>query len=326
MRKVNGERKGESGASQSLLLGILAVLVALFGYLYFFTGLIKEREVQQKPAPSPVQKVKQPIPPRPAGGEAKVSPPPASTPSAQNKPLPAAVPVAPAKAAPVTPVAAPKPPAPQAKPVPEQPKTPPQLQPPAKAATKPEKPANAQPVKSQGKAPLPDKAAKAPASAKPVAERTVSESSYRITTSGIFSADKANAALSELKKSGVERVEKKQVKEEKAMKRLFAGEYDDSQSAYAELEKIKKYADGAFLVPASGKYELYAGSYDQENRAEREIKRLAGKGVNVTLKKAKLMLPVIRISGTATDKKQADSIVKRLRKLGIAAEAKKVTR
>ena len=64
----------EKKTSQNRLLLLLLLLVALFAYLYFFTGLIKPREEQTAQAPAPVAApattdvVKQPLPPRPDGG------------------------------------------------------------------------------------------------------------------------------------------------------------------------------------------------------------------------------------------------------------------
>ena len=55
----------EKKSSQQLLLLLLLLLVVLFGYLYFFTGLIKPRGEQPKPQPVAEAPVKSPLPPRP---------------------------------------------------------------------------------------------------------------------------------------------------------------------------------------------------------------------------------------------------------------------
>ncbi|MBT0662688.1 hypothetical protein KI809_00090 [Geobacter pelophilus] len=316
---TRNRRNGEVGASQNLLLGILAALIALLGYLYFFTGVIKERDVQQKSLPTAVQKVKQPIPPRPAAEDSKMAVVPSTQDIKKAVPAPAAIPAKPQASPPPLP---PKAATPPAKPVADQQK---KVPPPVQSPAKPEKPASAQAQPPLKKAVGTDESSKK-AAVKPTAVTSPIEASYQILVSGILAQDKAQAVVAELKKGKAEKIVKKQISEEKSMKRLFVGEFDDSQSAYSELEKIKKISAGAFLLPVAGKYELYAGSYDQENRAEGEIKRLAGQGLNATLKKAKVKMSVIGIAAVARDKKQADEIVTRLRKLKVAVEAKKVAK
>jgi outer membrane biosynthesis protein TonB len=322
---IRDRRKGEHGASQNLLLGVLAALIALLGYLYFFTGVIKEREIQQKPLPAAVQKVKQPIPPRPASAENRSAPQPEKKPETANAPAPAAKPQAtpiPVAIPKPLPVAAQKTPATAAKPAVEQPKATPQAT--AQAAAKPENKPVEHPLKPQVKTAAPEKIAKKTTEIKPTKIKSASEGRYRIVTSGIFSSAKADSVLSSMKKGGLEKIERKQLTEEKSMKRLFVSELDDSQAAHAELEKVKKLSPGAFLVTESGKYALYAGSYDLESRADIEVKRLSGQGLNVTIRKAKLTLPVTRITAVATDKARADEFVKRLTKLGVPSEVKQV--
>lgn len=315
----NPRRTGELGASQSLLLGILAALVALFAYLYFFTGVIKEREVQQGVLPSPIQKVKQSIPPRPGSEESR---PAASLPQQGQKSTPGGG--APSQSKPQSSPPAPavaKEPVVPSKPAAEQPKPKPQL-PQQVAARQPNTQLAKPPVKAGGS----DIKALKNTASQPVLTKTAPESSYSIVVSGI-SRDKAAAVLAEMKKRGLRKIEKTEKSEEKTMKRLFVDEFSDSQSAHSELEKTRKFSPGSFLVlESSGKYGLYAGSYDQESRAEVEVKRLSGQGMKVTIKKSKVRIPAIRISALATDKEQAEESVRRLKKLGVASDLKQVGR
>ena len=127
-----------------------------------------------------------------------------------------------------------------------------------------------------------------------------------------------------MKKGGLENIEKKQVAEEKVMKRLFIAEFNESQSAHAELDKLRKLSAGAFLIPESGRYELYSGSYDQESRAKDEARRLSAQGLTVTIRQAKLKIPVTRITAVALDRKKAEETVTRLGKLGVTSSSHKV--
>jgi len=127
----------EKKSSQQLLLLLLVLLIVLFGYLYFFTGLIKPRG-EQPPKPQPVAEtpVKSPLPPRPEAKPGETAKPaaaaaaktpqqaaaPASHPATSAKPGAAAKEAAAPKAAPASQgtaavkPAAPVKPAPAAKP------------------------------------------------------------------------------------------------------------------------------------------------------------------------------------------------------------------
>lgn len=336
--KISGQttRNGQLGASQNLLLGILAALIALLGYLYFFTGVIKERDVQQNSATDAVRVVKQPIPPRPAGSDVEQA---KSVSKGEPKPQPAAVPAGAAKAqapsAPAAPPAAvpaavaPKPPVVTAK-APPKPARPAEQQPSPKPTATVVPPPPKQPetriVKHQAKISEPEKKVKKTVDAKPLPAKPVSPGGYRIVTSAIPSPVKADSVLATMKKGGLTKIEKKQLTEEKVMKRLFVAEFGDSQSAHVELDKVKKFSAGSFLIPESGRFFLYAGSYDQDRRAHEEVKRLSGKGMNVTVKTAKLKIPVTRITAVAHDKNSADEWLQRLSKLGVPSEKQKVDR
>lgn len=326
----------ETGASQGLLLVLLVVLMALFGYLYFFTGLITQRDVQQKSQATAVQSVKQPIPPRPANdnnnaatppvkSESKVGPvAPAPPTSAAPKVQPVTPPNAPQQVAPkATPAAAPKTiPVPVAKP---QPTAAQKTQSAAKPAPQGKTPVKQtdQAVKSQMKSAADSKPPKtAPETAtkiaKPLAFRL-----YRINATGIVKPDKVNSIAAQMKKSGLNKVEIRHISQDKNMHRLFVSEFTDSQSAHAELDNLKKLATGAFLLPESGKYSLYAGSYDQQKRADGEAIRLTAQGVNATVRKVKIKMPLSRLTATTADSAKAGEWVKKLKRDGFVAEVLK---
>lgn len=312
----------QRGSSQKLLLGLLAGLVALFGYLYFFTGVIRQPAELQSLSPRPVQ-VKQPIPARIAAENAQ-------PPAAQKE---AVKPEAVAPSA--MPVAAVQPQAPPAKPAVQPVKPPAEQQKPAApvpspaAAQKPAKPvAAAEKVpatKTSPPAPAPRQAVSTPSpkpsqarepQAKPAADTRI-----RLETGEILSLQKADKAVAQLKEAGLAGVERLTARRELQMNRLFIAEFADKDAARAELEKLRPLAGGAFIMPAGSKYELYAGSYEQEQRAAVEKQRLYGKVSSVTIRKQALKLPVYRVSARAAGKAEADKGLARLRKLGISASA-----
>ncbi len=308
MVKDDEEKISERGASQNLLLGFLVALLAVFGYLYFFTGMIKQREVESEKAPPP-QQLKHPIPPRPdvQGQNVPVKP-----------SLPLALPVSSKPAGP------PKPPSNTAETMQPSAVTPPQViaaakpasPSPAKSAEKPEAPKpKPTPVKPQPKV----------LSAK-VSEEKSPVFLYKLETVDILSAPKAQKLMASMKSSGFLGVGIKKLHQERLMKRLFVAELSDYNSAIAELEKLKKITDAAFILPAGGKYNLYAGSYDQVKRAKTEMSRLAGRGVKTSLRDSRVKLPVYRVTGQIKGKYAAEEWVKRLRKQAVESHVHPVVK
>lgn len=321
MQQNDSESSAEKGSSRNLLLGVLAALMALFGYLYFFTGVIRQPGEPPQPAQAPQQQVKQPLPPR-TGAPAQSKPSEAPTPSttaAKPQPVQPAAPTAKSAAAPKPaqePAPAPAKPAPlpakPAVPQPAPPKTAQQTQRPAsgpaKVDTAAQKPPASQPKGAVAK-PEPPKVAKKPAVA------------YQIATTGIASRQKADRIADQLKKAGLVNVRKETGLAPRPMNRLFVTEFADRSEAAAELDKLRKLSPGAFILPSNGRYELYAGSYDKATGAESEKKRLEAKGVKLTQQKAEVKLPVYHITAEAASKELADESVKSMKKHGVDATA-----
>jgi len=142
---------------------------------------------------------------------------------------------------------------------------------------------------------------------------------FRLESGEILSARKADQVVAELKKAGFTSVEKKLNHEDRTMQRLFVAEYDDVQAARDEQQKLSKTADGVFVLPLNGKYQVYAGSYELEKRAASERDRLAAKGLQVTVRKASVKVPVYRVTAKAKMKSKADEMAARLKKAGVGA-------
>jgi len=300
MVKDDTEKNSERGASQNLLLGVLVALLALLGYLYFFTGMIKQREVEPGKVPVSPQQLKQPIPPRPEVQETKTPVIPEVT---------QALPVSPKPAEPSKP---PTKPAETKQPSPVPPSQ-------EKGAAKPASPL---PLKSAEKVEAPKPTPRhlkpqAKAVSAKVSEEKSAVSLYRLETVGILSAPKAEKIMARMKGPDVTGAGIKKSQQEREMKRLFVAELSDYNPAYAEMEKLKKVTDGAFIIPVGDKYELYAGSYDQLQRAQTEMSRLAGRGVKTSLRDARVKLPVYRVTVQIKGKDAAEEWVKRLRKQAV---------
>lgn len=317
--------KPDKPGNNKLALLILIVLVAVFGYLYFFTSLIVPHGVPPVAPPAPPPQVKQAMPPRSAdvptapAGEVKQSTPVPATPGVAAKTPPAPAP-APAAKTPQTPAPAPAakvPPAPApavqkpAPPVPAKaetksapsPKKVEQKPAPAAAADKEKKPAETAQKKKSVKA------------AGPVKKR---KELFTLNL-GEFSADaQATAAEEKLVQLKIKPVSKRQTQRPRQMNRLFYNAYSEYETYSAELGKLKKLASTAFAIEKDGKYYVYTGSYSSAELAHKEQKRLSASGVKVSLQKVKLPLSLVQISaGEFSARADADRAAANLRRQGL---------
>ena len=313
---------------QTGMVVLLLLLLGGFGYLYFFTGLIRPQEQPPAPQPPP-QVVKQPLPARDASpveagktGEQK----------AQATPPPVAPAAAPAASA-VKPVQKPA----DAKVAAVAPAKPEEKKPaPAKPAVKPEpvKAAAAPAAKKQelSKPAVPAKQPeKAVADAKPVqpkqteAVRKVAAAPKKngpwTVVAGLYVVEEVLAEdLTKVKKAGLTPLMTSGPKRPVAMNRLFYGEYSSKEEAQQAVEKLQRTAGSGFSAQRGAKHEVYAGSYAVLSGAQAEQQRLAAAGVKVSIKKAQVPLASRKLTaGTFADRKSADDAVKKLKAAGIAA-------
>ncbi len=334
----------ERGSSQKILLLVLALLVAVFAYLYFFTSLIRPQVGVVAPPVTQIAQVKQPIPPR-AGQPDNKSGEPVSPEAAKTVPPPGGKPVAPA-----APVVPPKPePAP---PVTAKPAKSPAQEGPAKTATpvKSAAPVPAKAVQAKPVAPAPVKAGQTKpvvksnepltAAVKPAEKKRATIDSSRTSAKSVgkktrtvyalkidadLAASEVQPMLARLKNVGLTPVSLNKANREEPMHRLFFGSFDRQNAAQAEAQKLQELAPSAFLLFENGKYSVYAGSYLREDKALHERDRLFDKGVKLTVNPARVSVPVIKITaGHFVDGNEADKALKRLRKSGVSATVVKV--
>ncbi|MBL0224963.1 MAG: SPOR domain-containing protein [Geobacteraceae bacterium] len=347
-QQAGADKKG----SQNILLVVLLVLVCAFGYIYFFTGLIKP-ETEQKSAQAPVPQVeKKPLPsadgsPAQAGaGDAKkdatttpdVKPEPAAAPAAAPAPVAAAKPAA-KEAAEEAQIAVKKPlpgvgKADAKKPAPVEKKQP------AVAENKP------QPVKEVEKKPIevkkpvevkkPAEKAALPAVAsvkvkkdvqKPAKKETVTAPAT-VAGSGNWTVLVGNYVLEEamatdlarVRKAGLEAFIVPGAQKKSHMNRLLLAEFTDRDSAQAELAKLKRVTADAFMGDNAGMHVVYAGSYLLDTRAASEKERLAAAGFKLTVKRVEVSIPTKNLTaGSFAEKSAAEEVQKKLRVAGVKA-------
>jgi SPOR domain len=297
----------ERGNSTRTLLLALFLLIAGAGYLYFFTDIIRPDNGSPKPLQSPAAPEKKPLPPRPDQQAEGLNPakPEAVTVQTNHPSQPVSA-ATPAKATPdVKPAAPVAQPARQEQtkgakpaliakpaPIPAGTKAAPQLAKPLLAKAEPPKVKLVVP-KSAKETSAPAKKTAAARSEKKVVKKLTG--SYTLLI-GDFVPDKTlTAVLTKLKKNGIDPVKNELVSATEPMNRLYVGEYTDQDIAVAELQKLKKLTEDAFIIAEGSYYSLYAGSYFTASRLKLETIRLAAKGVKTVVRTVPLKIMVTRI-------------------------------
>jgi cell division protein FtsN len=136
---------------------------------------------------------------------------------------------------------------------------------------------------------------------------------------GEFASDRETEKVRlKLVKQGITDVSVRKIKKDETMHRLFLADFDSHEAAAAELRKLQPETGSAFILNEKGRYALYAGSYLHERGAAAEQKRLAGKGVKLTLKSVMVALPISEVTaGSYPAIEDAQKEATRLKKKGI---------
>ena len=81
-------------------------------------------------------------------------------------------------------------------------------------------------------------------------------------------------------------------KKKGTMTRLYVGEFPSQEAARKELHKLRAAKiDGFFLIDEDKKFHVYAGSFANEKRAEKERQRIAARGMKISLKQVVVAVP-----------------------------------
>ena len=313
---------------QTGMVVLLLLLLGGFGYLYFFTGLIRPQEQPPAPQPPP-QVVKQPLPARdaaPADAAKPAEQKAQATPSAPVAAAPAAAkPVAPAVVKPAdTKLAATPAPKAEEKKAAAKPVAKPE---PVKAAVapavkKPEAVKPAVPVKQAEKNVAETKPAQSK-QAEPARKAAIAPKKRGPWTvvAGLYVVEETLAAdMNKVKNTGLTPLMTSGPKRPVTMHRLFYAEYSSKDEAKQAVEKLQRTSGGGFSVQRGDKHEVYAGSYAVLSGAQAEQQRLAAAGVKVTIKKSQVSLASRKLTaGTFTDRKVAEDALKKLKSAGISA-------
>lgn len=328
--------QGQDKGRQSILLVVLLIMLGGFGYLYFFTGMIRPLEQAALPKSAP-QAVKQPLPAREGGpvgapsvvpGVAPVTSEPASiAPVAAAKPADStkivgptasqmavkpvqAIPAAPvvSKTAPAAvkpevkkPVVSPAPPKPAQQAKADQPK-------PALAV----KPALAQPV-------TPKNVVAKPTEKKPVVQARTG-GPWTLVVGSYVVEERLAADMAKVKGAGLNPAMTSGPRRMTTMYRLKYGEYTERETAQQALELLRKQTGEGFSLQKAGKYEVFVSSYTQQDNAREEQLRLSAAGVKLTVQKVQVAVPTRKLTaGTFTDRVAAEGALKKLKQVGVSS-------
>jgi cell division protein FtsN len=95
-------------------------------------------------------------------------------------------------------------------------------------------------------------------------------------------------------------------KREMPMMRLHVGEFPNQEAARKELNKLRRAgADGFILRNKEGRYDVYDGSYYNQEGAVKEQKRLAGRGIKVNLKNVSVPVPTLVLTAGSFPTREA---------------------
>lgn len=327
--------QGQDKGRQTILLVVLLLLLGGFGYLYFFTGLIRPQEQPAPPQPAP-QVVKQPLPardgapvqPQPAApGTAPTTPTatPASPVAAAKPaatPQPVQAPPATVKPAPATPAAVvpPKPAVPAAKPAEKQ----------SAVVAKPASPKSVPVAKAESPktvaaaakpAPVVQATVKKIPAAKPAAKRATAVKTggpWTLVVGSYVVEERLAADMARVKGVGLTPAMTSGQRRMTIMHRLKYGEYADRAAAQQAVELLKQKAGDGFAIQKGGKHEVFAGSYAQLESAQAEQQRLSAAGIKVSIQKSQVGLPTRKLTaGTFTDRAAAEAALKKLKQSGV---------
>lgn len=336
------EGKQEGKQNQAAKIVLLLILVGVFGYIYFFTSLIRPDAVKDeaKEASPPPQMVKKPIPAKGDGAAADAE-------GKKEQTQPSAAPAAKGEkgAPPAAQVGGSSPPAPKKEPAvtappptsqPSVSQSPPPQAPPkagksAQAPTQAAKSAQPPPQTAKSAQTPPPQAQPAPAPKAAKGEpKKESGDGGRTGASSAKSARKPvvppvqggafalsfgeipeGAVLNDLRKSlaaaRVAPVTVKPVSRTVTVHRLLVGERPDHDEALRDVSSLRKKKIDAFMGEAGDRYRVYAGSYLYRDRADAEVRRLETLGVKTTVVTGEASLKLMSVTaGAFPDRESAE--------------------
>jgi len=139
---------------------------------------------------------------------------------------------------------------------------------------------------------------------------------------GKFLESEVTSVKKKIEQSGLTPIVRNGVKQERVVFRLVVGVYKGYSAARKALESLEKIHISCFILKTSaGSYDVYAGSFFTLEGAETEQKRLAARGLSLSVKKVSVALPAFLVTaGTFSSRQAAMEGAEKLRQQGLKAE------
>jgi cell division protein FtsN len=148
---------------------------------------------------------------------------------------------------------------------------------------------------------------------------TSGEGTYAIQCGPFATNRELVPARDALKKAGLDPAASPGPKKPTHMYRLFVAGYSDAAVAANERNKLLEATPDAFVLRHDGNYELFAGSYHEEERAAKMQGRLSARGITVELQQVTIPVATRRlIAGEFPTRDAAGAMVERLKSNGFA--------
>lgn len=185
------------------------------------------------------------------------------------------------------------------------------------------------PAKSPSPAPVKTGTEKPVAPAKPAPEKTAVKKPtpapvatlggpYLIQAGAYGETTNRDQAIAKIKALGYE-AQVTPLSKTLPMTRLLIGVYPPA-TARAKAQELEPMVPKNFTLPRGDALALYAGSYNDTNKAQAAIQALAARGVSVTEERAEVKTTLWRVSfGGFADKTQAEKVADQARAAGLEA-------
>jgi OOP family OmpA-OmpF porin len=147
---------------------------------------------------------------------------------------------------------------------------------------------------------------------------------YTLAAQGIVNRKQLAPLLNKLKAAGRQTAVREETRETEVY-RLTSECYKEMKSALKRQSELDRQHRSSFVIPDGDEWCVIVGSYLTEETARQEQKKLAARKFPVKIVKARVPLPVWRItSGRYADMSQAEEAAKILAELGIETSVVKV--
>ena len=138
---------------------------------------------------------------------------------------------------------------------------------------------------------------------------------------GEFLESEVTSVKKKIEQSGLTPMVRNGLKQERVVFRLLAGTYEGYSKAKKALESLEKIHRSVFILKNSADgYDAYAGSFFTLEGAETEQKRLAARGISVSVKKVSVSLPAFLVTaGPFSSRQAAMAGAEKLKQQGLKA-------